>query len=200
LHGLPFVDQMRLPGEEKTIGAIIHPEFQRRNQGMEPTPDLRRVGLYGGAGYLRISDLPMSERRADIMRDIGLTTVSTFGAPDRANRETSLLLANWFGGLKEFEQLFPLIRDQLVLGAVFIREGLVVSQLRANSDGDLLTPRERDCLSWVAAGRSTKAISELLHLSPATVNEYISNAAAKLGASTRAQACARALLLGLVTP
>ena len=87
-----------------------------------------------------------------------------------------------------------------MLGAVFIREGLLVNRLRTESHGDLLTPRERDCLSWVAAGRSTKVIAETLHLSPATVNEYIASATRKLRASNRTQACARALLLGLVTP
>jgi DNA-binding CsgD family transcriptional regulator len=200
LHNLPFADQMRFPGEQKIIGTVIHPEHQRMCYGIEATPELRRVGLDGGSAYMRVSEFPLTDRRIDIMRDLGLTSSCAFGAPDRVSRETSVLMANWFEGLEEFERVFPMIRDRLTLGAVFVREGLIVNQLRMDFDGDLLTLRERDCLSWVAAGRSTKAIAGLLHLSPATVNEYIANAITKLRASNRAQACARALLLGLVTP
>ena len=199
-HNLPFQDQLRFPGEDKIIGTIIDPEYQRMCYGSEPLPVLRHAGLNGGGGYIRVRDLPMTERRADIMRDLSLTTACFFGAPDRVTRETSLLMANWFEGLADFERLFPMFRERLMLGAVFIREGLIVNQLRLESGGDLLTTRERDCLSWVATGRSTKVIAEVLRLSPATVNEYITNATRKLRASSRAQACARALLLGLVMP
>jgi DNA-binding CsgD family transcriptional regulator len=63
-----------------------------------------------------------------------------------------------------------------------------------------LAPRERECLLWVAAGLSSKRIAHKLGLSLHTVNEFISNAMRKLGATTRAEATAKAISGKLITP
>ena len=62
-----------------------------------------------------------------------------------------------------------------------------------------LTPRERECLSWVAAGKSDWDISQILGISEDTAHEYVHNAIAKLNATTRAQAVALGLLEGAIT-
>ncbi len=61
-----------------------------------------------------------------------------------------------------------------------------------------LSPRERECLLWVAKGFRTDQISDRLYLTNDTINEYISNARKKLTAKTRSEAVARALSLGLI--
>lgn len=61
-----------------------------------------------------------------------------------------------------------------------------------------LSARERDCLSFVAAGLSTKRLSYKMGISDATANEHITNACRKLNARTRAEAAARAVHLGFV--
>jgi len=53
-----------------------------------------------------------------------------------------------------------------------------------------LTPRERDCLRWVAAGKTDWDIGCLLGISQATAHFHIENAKRKLNCSTRAQAAA----------
>jgi LuxR family quorum sensing-dependent transcriptional regulator len=56
-----------------------------------------------------------------------------------------------------------------------------------------LTPRERECLSWVAAGKTDWEISQILNIAEQTVHEYVQNALIKLRAMTRAQAVAIAI-------
>ena len=56
-----------------------------------------------------------------------------------------------------------------------------------------LTPRERECLSWVAAGKTDWEISQILAISEQTAHEYVQNALMKLKATTRAQAVATAI-------
>lgn len=59
-----------------------------------------------------------------------------------------------------------------------------------------LSDRERECLQWVAAGKTDKDIGQILGLSEKTVNVYIERAKFKCGVSTRTQAIAMALRLG----
>jgi DNA-binding CsgD family transcriptional regulator len=56
-----------------------------------------------------------------------------------------------------------------------------------------LAPRERECLKWVAAGKTDWEISQILAISEQTAHSYVQSALAKLGARTRAQAVALAL-------
>jgi DNA-binding CsgD family transcriptional regulator len=63
-----------------------------------------------------------------------------------------------------------------------------------------LTPRERECLQWVAAGKTDWEISQILSISEQTVHGYVQNALTKLGARTRAQAVALAMLSAQIRP
>ncbi|MEM1365787.1 MAG: LuxR family transcriptional regulator [Pseudomonadota bacterium] len=69
-------------------------------------------------------------------------------------------------------------------------------QTRAPVD---LTERERDCLRWTAAGKTSSEIGTILSLSEHTVNHYITSATRKLDAVSRPQAVAKALRLGLIS-
>ena len=60
-----------------------------------------------------------------------------------------------------------------------------------------LTPREREVLDLVAAGRPNADIARLLFLSPKTVRNIVSNIFAKLHVSDRAEAIIRARDAGL---
>jgi DNA-binding CsgD family transcriptional regulator len=63
-----------------------------------------------------------------------------------------------------------------------------------------LTPRERECLAHAAHGHTSKGISEVLKLTPATVNFFIDAAVKKLEATNRTHAAAKAVALGLIPP
>ncbi|MBZ4021506.1 hypothetical protein CKO11_03420 [Rhodobacter sp. TJ_12] len=61
-----------------------------------------------------------------------------------------------------------------------------------------LTPREIDCLSWLAHGLRPKEICWRLGISEKTFEKYITSAKAKLKSRTRDQALAKAVLLKLL--
>jgi LuxR family quorum sensing-dependent transcriptional regulator len=64
-----------------------------------------------------------------------------------------------------------------------------VEQLRA----DGLTPREREALTWAAAGKSAADTGQILGITERTVTAHLANACQKLGAANKTQAVARAV-------
>jgi len=60
-----------------------------------------------------------------------------------------------------------------------------------------LSARERECLRWVAAGKTDWEIGVILSISSSTVRFHVDRARLKLGTSTRSQAVARMAFLGL---
>lgn len=61
-----------------------------------------------------------------------------------------------------------------------------------------LTPREAECLSWCAMGRTNDEIAGALDISERTVRYHLGNAFAKLGTDRRTLAVTRAVQLGLI--
>jgi len=61
-----------------------------------------------------------------------------------------------------------------------------------------LTPREREVLELLARGASNKAIARRLEITPHTAKFHVAAIVAKLGATGRTDAVARAMRLGLV--
>ena len=68
---------------------------------------------------------------------------------------------------------------------------------RAGRDPDALTPRERDVLRLVAAGKSSRVIAEMLALSVKTVGKHRANLMAKLDLHNAAGLTAYAIERGL---
>jgi PAS domain S-box-containing protein len=64
------------------------------------------------------------------------------------------------------------------------------------ADEGVLTPRQRDVLTMLASGLNGPEAAARLFLSPATVRTHAQNAMGALGAKTRAQAVAEALIRG----
>jgi DNA-binding CsgD family transcriptional regulator len=60
-----------------------------------------------------------------------------------------------------------------------------------------LTARERECMRWVADGKTDREIGKILGVSATTVKFFVNGARAKFCARTRAQAVARFVLSGL---
>jgi len=66
--------------------------------------------------------------------------------------------------------------------------------------GVSLTERELECLLWSARGLSSKHIAEKLSISIGAVDTHCVKAARRLDASSRIQAVANAIVLGLIKP
>jgi DNA-binding CsgD family transcriptional regulator len=70
------------------------------------------------------------------------------------------------------------------------REG---DQERLLSDRHGLTVREAEVLLWVSRGKKNREVSEILQISPRTVNKHLEQIFAKLGVENRASAAAIAV-------
>ena len=62
-----------------------------------------------------------------------------------------------------------------------------------------LSERERECLRWVAVGKTDWEMSKILGISEKTAQEHVGRAVTKLGAATRAHAVATALIGNLIS-
>lgn len=102
--------------------------------------------------------------------------------------------------LPEFEEFRRVHGQRLRLAVCWLWEAYRLNALRQAPARRVLTQRQVECLTWVSAGMTSHEIAERLNLSTDTVNEYIAAASRRLGARNRVQACARAVLLGLVSP
>ena len=73
----------------------------------------------------------------------------------------------------------------------------VVTEL-FGEDRPHLTPRELDCLAWVALGKDTTEIGQILEISPHTAPDYLKSFILSSISSTSAQAVTKAVKLGLL--
>lgn len=62
-----------------------------------------------------------------------------------------------------------------------------------------LTPRQLECILWVARGKTDWEIGQILHVSSATVTEHLRNARDRCDAPTRATLAVRALIDGAIS-
>lgn len=75
----------------------------------------------------------------------------------------------------------------------------IYTQVPETIDHIELTPRERECLKWAAAGKSEWEISQILGISEHTSEKHLLNAKTKLGAVNRVQAVAEAIRRGYIS-
>jgi LuxR family quorum sensing-dependent transcriptional regulator len=87
-------------------------------------------------------------------------------------------------------------RAALELVTMFAFNRLTIVKSRVPTKPLILTPREREVMNWVAAGKTAWATSAILKISEDTVNKMVSTAMQKLNVHTRAQAVAECLLRG----
>ncbi len=85
-------------------------------------------------------------------------------------------------------------RGRLICGSVDtdLHVTVILDDIPASSE-NRLSPREREVLSLVARGLTSREIGELLTIRPATVRGHVERARTKLDATTRAEAVARAI-------
>jgi DNA-binding CsgD family transcriptional regulator len=94
-----------------------------------------------------------------------------------------------------------LIRRPLVSAAQF-RSAYLLSEMTGHDSGhseaDPLSERERECLFWVAEGKTTDEAALIVGVSANTANRYIAQAIRKLSAANRAKAVATAIRRGIL--
>jgi DNA-binding NarL/FixJ family response regulator len=89
-------------------------------------------------------------------------------------------------------------RSRIDLAAATTEPAAVAAPVPASeADAFGLTPRERDVLPFLVQGRTNKQIAESLFISESTAGVHVSNILGKLGVSSRTEAAAIAVRLGL---
>lgn len=92
-------------------------------------------------------------------------------------------------------------RAEMHLASIYVHAHLRALIRPAGKCGFVnLTPRERECLCWAAAGKTDWEISEILAISEKTANAHIEQAKRKFDVATRVQAVVHAIRLGLIQP
>lgn len=102
-------------------------------------------------------------------------------------------------GRREFAELDHAVRPHVALLSAMFHER-AQQLLRPAPRRDRLSRRERECLRWVADGKTSWEIAAILDVSVATVDNTVASARRRLGVATRAQAVAAALGAGLIEP
>jgi two-component system response regulator DesR len=146
--------------------------------------DMRMPGLAGAAVIRRL---------ARTTPQTSCVVYSGFGDAALLNE---VLDAGARGYVLKDAPLDTLVRALLIVagGGMYVDPSLADALIRSSSARELgLTPRERDVLRLLADGHSNESIGRELFISPDTARTQLGTAMAKLGASTRTQAVARAL-------
>ncbi|MEO3712769.1 LuxR family transcriptional regulator [Roseateles flavus] len=85
-----------------------------------------------------------------------------------------------------------------MLAVIFHARYAALGGLQARDRPVGLTPRESECLTWVAQGKSSWDIGQLMAVSEHTVNFHLKNAMRKFDTASRVTAAVRAASLGLI--
>lgn len=104
-------------------------------------------------------------------------------------------------GLASTDRLVANARDVLQLIGIYFHTH-VAARLHMKSKAgarSILTQRERQCLAWVAQGKTAAEIALLVGISPRTVMFHLENARGKLNASSVAHCVAEALRRDLLS-
>jgi LuxR family quorum sensing-dependent transcriptional regulator len=91
------------------------------------------------------------------------------------------------------------VKPALHMMSLYAFERISDLQPRPRAPDTGLTSREREVLTWTAAGKSAWEIGAILSISTRTVNEHAQTAMRKLGAGNRTHAVALALRDGLIS-
>lgn len=102
-----------------------------------------------------------------------------------------------FGGERDMPRFDEVARLSLVANCLFDRL-VEFGDSELGADDFRLTAREKQCLIWTSAGKTSAEIAGILGLSEHTVNQYVATSTQKLGAVNRTQAVAKAIRLRLI--
>jgi len=99
---------------------------------------------------------------------------------------------------ENLEAISPAERNAISVAALVLHLKMMELSPPRTSQGPSLSPRERDCMSFIAEGKSDWEIAEVLGLAETTVLTHVQNAKRKLGARSRSHAVALCVLAGLI--
>ncbi|MEP3475193.1 MAG: LuxR C-terminal-related transcriptional regulator [Hyphomicrobiales bacterium] len=143
-------------------------------------------------------ELPVStRRRAQILYDLRILKLSAI----EASRKNNVTRQAIYGILKRFRNtsVETYTYDELILKlSDRFRPGRPKKKKTNINTIIELTPREKEVLLWIAAGKSNSIIAELLGISTSTVNYHVKQIFRKLEVYERTLAVVKAIRLGII--
>jgi DNA-binding CsgD family transcriptional regulator len=159
-----------------------------REHGRNPRAVTRRIGELLSEGQFRRTPL-----YNDYYRVIGINHVMAVPIHVDARLLVSFVLnRSGYGFSDRDREVLELMRP--LLGNLYRLSTTALSPTPALTPE--LTPREREVLSWVAAGKTDRDIASILGMSPRTVHKHLQHVYEKLGVETRTAAVMRARAVG----
>lgn len=144
--------------------------------------------------YLKAEDKEVIERGAAF----GFISGLAFVMP----RQEETVVAGWniLTKLKRQEALaaFSQFAGVLQMAATLAHREMVHREDIQRKQSKRLSPRQKECLQWLASGLRNEQIAEKMNIRPVTVDLHLREARAQLGAQTREQALAIAISDGLI--
>ena len=140
-----------------------------------------------------LSGLDVAARVAAERLPTAAVIVTTFARPGYLARARAAGVRGYLLKATPSDELASAIRRVAAGGRVVPAD---LAAEAAEMGADPLTDRERDALRLAEEGLSNRRIAERLRLSPGTVRNYLSDAAAKLGAANRVEAGRTARRMG----
>jgi len=92
------------------------------------------------------------------------------------------------------------IRDLQILAHTIHAKALMIGGGKATDYAARLTPRERECLTWCAVGKTSEDIGTILGISEGVVRIHLQSAQHKLDCLNRTHTVAKAITLKLIFP
>lgn len=186
-------------------GTLIHaydPDLERliRDNGTAVLqPLFEAAGRLFGPSILPPDDLPRLENAARFPGSHGCTDRAVLIIPLVPSRPGVAFFACNTGRLADLVEGYQeLLRDLAALSGLFHAKQLAAAMpspgINQGTPGEpRLTPREREVLQWVAAGKTYWEISRILGISQRTVRHFMAVSREKLDSVSNKQAVAKAV-------
>lgn len=162
---------------------VVQPLIQEWKLSMQPLFYDTEVIRRDGAERSRVAEL----------FDKAVNNIAGHGVLDHTGEVPSFFV---FGGIDEWT-----IREDFMIRLLVPHlhfSMLRIFKLKHNHERALLSAREKEVLGWISTGKSNTEIAGLVGISPWTVKIHVRNLMAKLEASSRSQAVAKAYQLRII--
>jgi DNA-binding NarL/FixJ family response regulator len=160
----------------------------------ETNPTVVTIGLTLPDG----DGIAMARRLRENRPELGVVLLSAYSDDALLYRAMDAGLSAYVSKSAPVATVLAAVRHAAVAPTSFTAPGLQTALARRHSQGNLLSPRERQVLLLMRDGTSLPAIAAHLEVSEATVKTYVSRLYSKLRVNNRAQALMVAVNQGLL--